>query len=378
MPDLKRTWVEIDLDALQHNYRAIRAHAGAAVRFLGVVKADAYGHGAVAVARLLQAWGAEYLAVSNLDEARELRNADVTLPILLLGHTPAAYTSQLIALNITQTVTDEAAAVAYEQEAARLGRTLRVHIKLDTGMSRLGFLCTPPHTEDSIAAVVRCCRLPHLEAEGVFTHFAVSDEDDEDAEAYTRTQLALFCRVIDCAAEQGVHFKLRHCANSGAVANYTAQTAFDMIRPGLLLYGYGDGADQLGLVPVMREKTVVNTIKEYDANTPVSYGRTFYTKRPTRMGVLPIGYGDGFMRCLSNRCSVMTPHGPAPLCGRICMDMCMIDLTDLPQVQAGDEIEIFGTQNALTTLAAQADTIPYEIICAVSKRVPRIYLRRNT
>ena len=221
MDDLrKRTWAEISLGALRHNYEAIRSRLPEGCRFLGVVKADAYGHGAVQVAALLQDAGADYLAVSCLDEAMELRQSGVYLPILILGHTPAEFTETLVRNELTQAVTCLAKAEEYSREAARLGLTLRVHIKLDTGMSRLGFLCAGARFDEGVDNVIHSCSLPGLEAEGVFTHFAVSDEPGEDNEAYTRAQFDLFLRVIAAVAERGgVHFAIRHCANRGAVVH---------------------------------------------------------------------------------------------------------------------------------------------------------------
>ena len=378
MNDLqKRTWAEINLENLRHNYRAIRATLPDGCRFLGVVKADAYGHGALPVSRLLQAEGADYLAVSCLDEALELRGGGVTMPILILGHTPHEYTSVLIEQNITQTVTCLAKALEYSAEAVSLGKTLKIHIKLDTGMSRLGFLCDGAHFEEGVDNVIRSCTLPGIESEGVYTHFAVSDEPGEDCEKYTRDQFALFCRVVDEVETRGnIKFKIRHCANSGAVESYP-EMALDMVRPGIALYGVGDDAERLGLRPVMRLKSCVSTIKVLDPDTTVSYGRTFRTEGKTRMGVLPIGYADGFFRGLSNRMAVQTAYGPAPQRGRICMDMCMVDLTDLPEVKVGDTVEIFGQTQSVDSLAAILNTIPYELTCAVSKRVPRLYMENG-
>ena len=378
MNDLqKRTWAEISLDNIRHNYRAIRASLPAGCRFLGIVKADAYGHGALTVSRLLQEEGADYLAVSCLDEALELRQGGVTMPILILGHTPPEYTGTLIAMDITQTVTCLAKAVEYSAEAAKLGRDLKIHIKLDTGMSRLGFLCAGGHFDEGVQNVIDSCRLPGLIPEGVYTHFAVSDEPGADCRDYTLGQFRLFMDMIRAVKERGgIEFAIRHCANSGAVVNYP-EMALDMVRPGLLLYGYGDGARRLGLRPVMRLMTSVSTIKVYEPGTSVSYGRIFRTERTTRMGVVPYGYADGFFRSLSGRCSLMTAQGPAPQRGRICMDMCMIDLTDLPEVDVGDEVEVFGPHNPVEELAALAGTIPYELTCAVSKRVPRVYFENG-
>ena len=374
MNDLqKRTWAEISLDNLRHNYRAIRASLPEGCRFLGVVKADAYGHGAAAVARLLQEEGADYLAVSCLDEAMELRQSGVTMPILILGHTPWQYTETLIDYHITQTVSALAKAREYSAAAAALGKTLKVHIKLDTGMSRLGFLCAGEHFDGGVDNVIASCRLPALEPEGVYTHFAVSDEPDAQAGDYTRAQFKLFLDVIEAVAERGgVRFPIRHCANTGAVVNYP-ETALDMVRPGLLLYGYGDPEGRFGLRPCMRLVTTVSTIKHYEAGTCVSYGRRYVTDRRTRMGVLPVGYADGLPRLISGKCAFAAKGGFAPQRGSICMDMCMVDLTELPEVDVGSEVELFGPAVDIHTLSDAAQTICYELLCAVSKRVPRVY-----
>ena len=369
----KRTWAEISLSNIRHNYEAIRASLPAGCRFLGVVKADAYGHGALPVSRLLQEAGADYLAVSCLDEALELRRGGITMPVLILGHTPPEYTGLLIEQDFTQTVSALAKAREYSEAASALGKTLRVHIKLDTGMSRLGFLCAGDYFDRGVENVSLSCRLPNLEPEGIYTHFAVSDEAGEDQEAYTREQFRLFLAVIDAVqARSGVSFPIRHCANSGAVVHYP-EMSLDMARPGLLLYGYGDDSGRLGLKPCMRLVTTVSTIKHYEAGTSVSYGRRYVTDRHTRMGVLAIGYADGLPRILSNKCSFAAPGGFAPQRGSICMDMCMADLTDLPDAHVGSEVEIFGERSDLDKLAAAAGTISYELLCAVSKRVPRVY-----
>ena len=376
MNDLqKRTWAEISLPNLRHNYEAIRASLPANCRFLGIVKADAYGHGALTVSRLLQEAGADYLAVSCLDEALELRRGGITLPILILGHTPHAYTETLIDYDITQTVSALAKAREYSAAATALGKRLKIHIKLDTGMSRLGVLCAGGYFEGGVDNVIRSVTLPGLEAEGIYTHFAVSDEPDEENTAYTRAQFQLFLDVIEAVkARSGFRFPIRHCANSGAVANYP-EMALDMVRPGLLLYGYGDGG-KLGLRPCMRLVTTVSTIKFFEPGTSVSYGRRYTTTERTRMGVLAIGYADGLPRAISNKCSFAVPGGFAPQRGTICMDMCMADLSGLSQVDVGSEVELFGERNSIYSLSDAAGTIPYELLCAVSKRVPRVYIER--
>ena len=374
MNDLqKRTWAEISLENIRHNYNAIRAALPAGCRFLGVVKADAYGHGAVRVSHLLQDCGADYLAVSCLDEALELRRGGINMPILVLGHTPPEYTNMLIDNRITQTVSCLAKAVEYSTAATALGATLKIHIKLDTGMSRLGFLCSGAYFEEGVQNVVDSCKMPGLDPEGIYTHFAVSDEEGPDNEQYTREQFKLFMAMIDAVRERGgVEFRIRHCANSGAVVN-RPETALDMVRPGLLLYGYGDTSGRMGLRPCMRLVTTVSTIKFYEPGTSVSYGRRYTTDRRMRMGVLAIGYADGLPRLISNKCSFAARGGFAPQRGSICMDMCMADLTDLPEVDVGSEVEIFGERNNIYKLSDAAQTIPYELLCAVSRRVPRVY-----
>ena len=374
MEDLqKRTWAEISLENMKHNYKAIRWALPRGCRFLGVVKADAYGHGALRVSRLLQEAGADYLAVSCLDEALELRQGGISLPILILGHTPPEYTAQLISLDITQTVTCLAKALEYSAAAAQLGRELKIHIKLDTGMSRLGYLCAGEHFDEGVENVIESCRLPGLIHQGIYTHFAVADEEDEDSREYTRQQFKLFMDVLAAVEERsGISFPLRHCANSGAVVNHP-ETALDMVRPGLLLYGYGDRG-RLGLRPCMRLVTTVSTIKFYEPGTCISYGRRYVTDRRTRMGVLAIGYADGLFRAASNKCAFAAGSGFAPQRGTVCMDMCMVDLTELPEVDVGSQVELFGEKCSIYQLARAANTIPYELLCSVSKRVPRVYL----
>ncbi len=369
---LRRTWAEIDLDALAHNYQQARKITGPGVKYLGVVKADAYGHGAVRISRALESLGVDYLAVSSLDEARELRQNGIQAPILILGHTPPELTEQLIACRITQTVSARAKAEAYSAAASACGGRLKIHIKVDTGMSRLGFLVRDGHFETGVESIALSCRLPGLEPEGIFTHFSAADEDGPADEAYTEEQFRLFTAVLSALETQGISFPLRHCANSGALARYP-ETYLDMVRPGIALYGAGADRERLGLRPVMALKSSVSTIKIFDPGTDISYGRIFRTAGKTRVGVLPIGYADGLFRGLSNRAAFQTPQGPAPILGRICMDMTMVDLSALPGIGVGSELEIFGGLQPVDKLAALLGTIPYELTCAVSKRVPRLY-----
>ena len=374
---LKRTWAEIDLDALDYNYQTIRSHIGPNTKFLGVVKADAYGHGSVQIASWLQDLGADYLAVSSIDEAMELRFNGITMPILILGHTPKEQVDRLICFNITQAVTCKAKADEYNQEALKYGGTLKVQIKVDTGMSRLGYLCNDEHFDTGVEGIVEACQWPGLQAEGIFTHFVMADEDNPVGREYTHAQFALFQKVIQAVESKwGQRFAIHHCANTGATVDYP-ETYLDMVRPGLLLYGYGAYAKKWHLKPLMTMKTTVSTIKVYDPGTHVSYGGIYTTDKKTRMGVIPYGYADGFLRSLSNRCQLMSEDGPVQQRGRICMDMAMIYLTDKWHVYVGSEIEIFGPHQSLDDWAALAGTIPYEIVCAISKRVPRYYYQQG-
>lgn len=369
--DTKRTWAEINLDNIAYNMKAIRTALPERTKLLGVVKADAYGHGAVEVSRVLESGGADYLAVSCLDEALELRSAGIGLPILILGHTPAEFVPALLEKNLTQTVTNLAKAQEYDAAVAQCGGMLKIHLKLDTGMSRLGFLCAGEHFDTGVQNLLAACRCEHLDAEGIYTHFAQSDEQGEQAKQCTEAQFRLFSDVLAALAAEGVNFALRHCANSGAVVNYP-EMALDMVRPGLLLYGYGDGG-RLGLKPCMSIYSRISTIKVYAEGTAVSYGGIYTTAQKTRMGVIGIGYADGLFRCLSNQAAFYVGGGMAPQRGRICMDMCMIDLTELPEAAVNSPVEIFGERVSLEKLSEMAGTIPYELMCSISKRVPRVY-----
>ena len=374
---LKRTWADIRLDHLTHNLNAIRRQVGDTPRLLGVVKADAYGHGAVQVARHLAEHGVSYLAVSNCDEAEELRTHGIELPILILGYTPPDQTERLVRLNITQCVQDLQTAQAYQEALRESGHTLRIHIKLETGMGRLGFSCDEAHFSNSMQQICDIVKMPQLDAEGVFTHFAVSDEEDADCRSFTEQQHERFVRaywVVESAT--GHLFKLHHCANSGAIA-YHPQYAHDMVRCGIVLYGAGDMVRSMDVKPVMSFQTTVAALHDYDPGKDISYGRTFTTKEASRIAVLPVGYADGLFRTLSGKLVVSTPYGDANQTGRICMDMCMADVTKLPDLKTGDTVEIFGDTHHVNDVAKQCGTIPYELLCAVSKRVPRLYCQNG-
>lgn len=370
--NLRRTWAEINLDNLTHNLNVIRSQVGDKAKLLGVVKADAYGHGAVRVAKHLEKIGASYLAISNIDEAVELRVNGVRLPILMLGYSPENQAERVIEHGITQAVVNLDIAKAYSDVAVKAGKKMTVHIKLDSGMGRLGFQCDEAHFEESLHNILEVLKLPGLDVEGVFTHFCVSDEDELEHVEYTKEQFARFEKMIKAVEATGFTFRLHHCCNAGGIANYP-EWAWDMVRCGIILYGTGELAERLGMKPVMTLKTTVATIKDFTPDSSVSYGRKFFTARPSRIAVMPIGYADGLFRALSGKLTVLTPYGAAPQVGRICMDMTMIDVTDLPEIKVGDEIEIYGEKNLTNTAAKLVDTISYELLCAVSKRVPRYY-----
>ena len=357
---LKRTWAEINLDNLAENYQKLRQKVKPGTKFLGVVKADAYGHGALWVSRKLEQLGADYLAVSNVEEAEELRHNGVHMPILLLGYTPENMTETLIANDVTQDVPSLEMARAYSAEAGRLGKVLRVHLKLDTGMGRLGFQCDEEHFEQSLQEILEAVRLPNLDWEGVFMHFSVSDEPDSiRCREFTKLQHERFVHMItEVESRADMHFRLHHCCNAGGVA-FFPEYAWDMVRPGILLYGSGDMVQEMGLKPVMTLKAAIGPVKVFEPGASISYGRTYFTTGYERIGVVPVGYADGLFRLNSNRWQMLTRDGLAPIRGRICMDMCMIDLTDLPNIGTGDVVEVFGEHNLVNDMAKQVQTIPY-------------------
>ena len=369
---LKRTWANIDIDALEHNYKTIRAHVGTGSKFLGVMKADAYGHGAVPVSHALADLGAEYLAVSNLEEAVQLRRGGIHLPILILGYTPASYAENMIYLDLTQEVHSLEYALELDEALRGTNFVLNVHLKLDTGMTRIGF---DTKTQEELDRIVTASRLSHLKVEGAFMHFCVADSTDEDDIVFTRAQYDRFVSALAYLKASGVEPELRHCCNSGATILHP-EYAMDMIRPGVITYGVNpsqDAAGRLDLKPMLSLHTTIAQIREVPADTDISYGRTYRTDRMRRIAVLTIGYADGLQRRLSGRASFLLHGVRVPVVGRICMDMCMVDVTDVPQAKVDDEVLIIGERNSCDDMAEQLDTIPYEILCGINKRIPRIY-----
>lgn len=380
MKTLKRTWAEVSLDNLEHNYRAIKNHIPEGCRFLGVMKADAYGHGAVPLSHALCELGAEYLAVSNLEEAIQLRRGGVRAPMLILGYTPASFADTMVFMDITQEVHSLEYAKELDTALAGTNYILNVHLKLDTGMTRIGFFAYDH--ERTLPELLEVCGLPHLHVEGVFTHFCVADSKAPEDEAFTRTQYARFTAMLDALAAHGIRPELRHCASSGATILYP-ELALDMVRPGIATYGHAPSEDAEGILdlrPLMTVRTTVAQLREIPAGTSISYGRTYTAERDMRVAVLPIGYADGLLRSLSGKVSFRIRGRMARSVGRICMDMCMVDVSEIPGIRVGDEAALFGYDTDGTLLpceriAQQAGTISYEILCGISKRIPRIYMQ---
>ncbi len=353
----ERIWAEIDLSALAHNVAQIKQRLGA-VGHMAVIKADAYGHGAIQVARTLAAGGVNYLAVACLSEAIELRQANVRLPILILGFSPISEVAALLKYNLAQTVFDVAYAEALSRKASELGKPLTIHIKVDTGMSRLGVF-----TAEEVCTIAR---LPFLHPEGLFTHLATADKSHND---FVAEQVNAFTALQDKLED--IKFSITHCANSGGMLYYK-ETWFNMVRTGLLLFGASDEPD---MRPVMHLQARIAQIKEIPNGATISYDRTYIAPRAMRVAVVCAGYADGYMRAFSNTAEVICRKQRVRVVGRVCMDMLLIDVTDVPNVSVDDIVTLFGADGlSAASLASHGDTIAYEVLCAVSRRVPRMYL----
>ena len=372
---LRRTWAEIDMDALAHNYETLRKRIGENVKFLGVVKADAYGHGSVQVSRLLQESGADYLAVSSIDEAVELRHNGITMPVLILGHTPKEEVSELIKNNITQAVTCRAKALEYSEEAVKCGGTLKIHIKVDTGMSRLGF----PVAKESVEEILKIGRLVYTDCEGMFTHFSKADETDKTT---TLEQIRAFLWMKEHLAAEGMEFTYYHCANSASIIDMP-KLGMNLERAGISTYGLYPSdevnKEAVPLRPAMELIAHVTYVKWIEKGTEVSYGGTFVAPKRMQIATIPTGYGDGYPRSLSNKGYVLIHGQKAPILGRVCMDQFMVDVTGIPDVKFGDRATLVGHDGdaylSIDELANLSGRFNYEFICDINKRVPREYLR---
>ena len=366
---LKRTWAEVDLDAISRNYDMIKKAAGDA-ECMCIVKADAYGHGAVPVSRRLYDCGARFFAVSNIEEALQLRDGGISGGILILGYTPPELADVLYINDISQTVFSVSG--AKQLASAAHGRRIKVHIKLDTGMSRLGLNGT---AEEMAAQALEISAVKGLHIEGLFTHFARADERNDEV---TAAQFELFSAVSDALKASGVDVKYRHCCNSAGMLAYP-QYRLNMCRPGLIIYGLSPFGGEYG-TPAMTLKTVVSQIKTLPRGASISYGGRFVTDRESRIAVLPVGYADGFARLLSGKAQVLINGKRVNTVGNICMDMTMADVTD-DDVSEGDTAVIIGRdgEERITAedIARMTGTIPYEVISLIGKRVPRVYLKNG-
>jgi alanine racemase len=372
MPDKNKigyrpTWAEINLNNLEHNFREVKSFLRQQTKILVTVKADAYGHGLVYVAKRLAACGVDYLGVASIDEGIQLRKSGIKTPILLLGlilkkDIPALFTYQL-----TPTICDRAMAVALNAQAAKLKKPLPLQIKVDTGMGRIGVLYN-----DAFKLVTSINKLKHVIIEGIFTHFAFADSNRK----FTSLQIKLFYKLVSDLEKSGIVIPLVHAANSIGLIDYQ-DSHFTMVRPGLVIYGlYPKGGLSINLKPVLSLKTRIIFIKQVPAGYGISYGCTYVTKRSTRIVTLPVGYGDGYPRNLSNLAPILIAGQRFRISGRICMDQIMVDVGNF-KPKIGDEAVLIGRQGqqkvTAEELADLSGTIPYEIVCGLGNRIPRIY-----
>lgn len=373
-----RAWAEIHLDHIEHNVREIAKRIGKMTEIMAVVKADAYGHGVSGTVPALLKSGASRLAVATLDEAIQLRNMGMKVPVLVLGYTEPARAGEIINYGITQTVFSHDLAQALSEAAVKLGKQARIHVKIDTGMTRIGFM--PGY--GAVKEVVEISSLPGIVIEGIFSHFSTADETDRE---YTLLQYERFECIVQELNHIGIPIPVKHIGNSATVIQYP-NLDLDMVRPGIILYGLYPSHDVdkslISLKPAMEFKTRVVLVKDVEIGDPVSYGRTFVTKRKSRIATLPVGYADGYSRLLSNRGRVLIHGEYAPVIGRICMDQCLVDVTDIPgEVMTGDEAVLIGRQGnreiTADEIAELMQTINYEVVCLIGKRIPRVYMKEG-
>lgn len=388
--DKHLTWAEVDLNAYAHNIAELKKLTGKGTRLMAVVKADGYGHGAVEIARQALISGAQNIGVARIDEALHLRQAGIDAPILIFGYTPPDMAGALILYDLTQTVYSAATARVMSAIAGRLGKKITVHIKVDSGMGRLGLLLTELAEGDrpdgsSRAAVqeaLAISRLPGLTVEGLFTHFATADAVDK---SYADRQLEKFLDFADRLGREGLEPPVKHAANSGALIDLP-DSHLDMVRPGIATYGLYPSADvnhdNVALKPVMTMKSRIVHLKQVPAGFNVSYGITYQTEKPTTIATVPVGYADGFSRLLSNRGHMLVHGRKVPIVGRICMDLTMLDVGNVPQAKIEDEVVVFGGHGnqavSADRVAAELNTINYEIVSSVTGRVARVYVKKSS
>ena len=365
-------WAEIDLKALKDNIRSIRETAGGR-RIISVVKADAYGHGMKETARAIRDTGVTDFAVAILAEAMELRSCDPDSSIMILGYTPGEMAGWVIENNLTATVFTLEEARKFQLEAERQGKSIKLAVAVDTGMSRIGF----PSNDESVKTIAEIAAMPNVILEEFFTHFSTADESDK---TYSNLQISRYKEMKGKLNEAGVHFNHYHMANSAAISDLP-EAHFDTVRPGIIQYGYYPSdetrRDELKIRPILSWHARIALVKEIPEGTPVSYGNTWTAPRATRIATIPMGYADGVNRLLSNKGKVLLNGSEAPIRGRVCMDQFMVDVTDIPNAKAGDEVIFLGTSGDASwwadDMAAELGTISYEIVCDIGARVPRVY-----
>ncbi|MDD4188485.1 MAG: alanine racemase [Eubacteriales bacterium] len=373
-----RAWAEIDLDNIAHNVREIRRITDKKSEIMGVVKADAYGHGVMEVAKTLLENGVSSLAVSMLDEAIQLRNNGITAPILILSYTDPVRADEIIRHHVTQTVFSHDLAEALSDAAVKAGAQVKIHIKVDTGMTRVGFMSG----YSAVKNIERISRLPGIIIEGLFTHFATADEKDK---TYTHEQFSKFMSIWSELNRIGILIPVKHCANSAAITDLP-DMHLDLVRPGIILYGLYPSKEVdhgiMKLKPAMTLKADIILVKNVEDGIPVSYGGDYVTKGERRIATIPVGYADGYSRLLSDRGKVLINGEYAPIVGRVCMDQTMVDVTDLKSGAAvGDEVVLIGTQGgkaiSAEDVAEWAETINYEVVSLIGKRIPRFYIKNG-
>ena len=391
----RRTWVQIDLDAISENVRIINKILNDKSKLMAIVKADAYGHGATFVARELAESGVDFFGVSSIDEAVQLRENGIIQNILILGYTNLSdeNVKKIIKYNITQTVFDFDYAKTISEKAEIFRGEIKIHIKIDTGMNRIGFRYTSKNKDENIISKIRKIKLlNNIICEGIFTHFAVSDDIKSN---YTREQYDLFCELVSNLEKENIYFEIKHACNSGATINFK-DMHLDYVRCGLILYGLypskstTEGAvnQNIKFVPAMQLKTILSQIHTVKKGETVSYSRTYIAGRDIVCAALPIGYADGFSRLLSNSASVIVKGRQVPVIGRVCMDQTMIDITSCPDAKVGDIATVFGygySENGENSgeyigvdhIADMMETINYEVVCLIGKRVPRIFYKNG-
>jgi len=375
--DSPLAWAEVDLKAIAHNIHELRRITNPKARFMAVVKANAYGHGIIEVARQSLENDVEVLGVTNIEEGIQIRKAGINAPVLILSYAPPEQSKELIEFDLTQTVYSYETAKSLSEAASAYGKKIRVHIKVDTGMGRLGLLRRIK--DSSVSEVESISRLPMLELEGIYTHFATADKSDR---SYASKQFEIFMDFLNQLRIAGLEIPVTHAANSAAIINMP-ETHLDMVRAGISIYGLytSEEVDRsiIKLKPAMELKTKIIHLKKVPAGFKVSYGITYETEKPTTIATVSIGYADGFNRLLSSKGRMLVCGHSAPIVGRVCMDLTMLDVGEIPEVVMEEEVVVFGKQGnssiTVDEIASTINTINYEVVSTIMDRVPRIYLR---